>query len=124
MHMTSSLPSSIVQENLTMVLELVYSDDERRVAQSTSKQIWDILYKEIVALEILQIEGGEEDQTEGGDPTNDDDTDADSKDTDDAPFVEEDSVNETSPARRDTRNDEWDCQDEVVGDTSAVGTED
>ena len=33
------LPSSTVQENLTMVLELMYFDDERRVAQNTSKQI-------------------------------------------------------------------------------------
>ena len=50
-----------VQENLTMVLELVYSDDERRIAQSTSKQIWDILYKDTVAPDVMQIEGGEDD---------------------------------------------------------------
>ena len=49
----ADLPSSTVQENLTMILELVYSDNKRRVAQSTSKQIWDILYKETVAPDIL-----------------------------------------------------------------------
>ena len=46
-----------VQENLTMVLELVYSDDERRVAQRTSKQIWEILYKDTVAPDVMQTEG-------------------------------------------------------------------
>ena len=104
----ADLPSSIVQKNLTMVLELMYSINERRVSQSKSKQIWDILYKETIAPDILQTEGGEEDQTEGGNRTDDNDTDANSKDTDDAPSVEEDSMNETSPARRDTENDERD----------------
>ena len=51
----------IVQENLTMVLELVYSDEERRVAQRTSKQIWDILYKDTVAPNVMQTEAGEDD---------------------------------------------------------------
>ena len=32
-----------------MVLELVYSDEERRVAQRASKQIYNILYKDTVA---------------------------------------------------------------------------
>ena len=120
----SDLPTFTMQENLTMVLELVYSDDVRRVAQSMSKQIWDIVYKEKVALDILQTEGGEEDQTEGGDPIDNDDTDLDLEDTEDAPSVEEDSVNETSLAGRDTENDERECQDKVVGDTSAVGFKD
>ena len=44
-----------------MVLELMYSDNKRRVTQSMSKQIWDILYKETVVPDILQTEGGEED---------------------------------------------------------------
>ena len=69
-------------------------------------------------------EGGEEDQTKGGDPTDNNDTDADSEDTDDTPSVDEDSMNETSLAGRDTGNDERDCQDEVIGDTSAIGTKD
>ena len=120
----ANLPSSIVQENLTMVLELMYSDNERRVAQSISKQIWDILYKETVARDILQTKGGEKDQIEGGDTTNDDDTNSDTDSTDAAPSVEEDSMNETSRARRDTGNDEQDSQDKVVGDTSVVGTKD
>ena len=115
--------SSTVQENLTMVLELVYSDDERRVAQSTSKQIWDILYKETIALDILQTEGGEEDQLEGGDLVDDDNTNADLEDTEDVPSVEEDSLNKTSSIGRDTENDERERQDKVVGDTSAVSIE-
>ena len=44
-----------------MVLELVYSDNKRRVAQSTLKQIWDILYKDTVSPDIMQTEGGEDD---------------------------------------------------------------
>ena len=89
-----------------MVLELVYFDDDKTVAQSTSKQIWDILYKETVALDILQTEVGEEDQTEGGGLVDDNDTHADLEETEDAPFVEEDSMNETSLAGRDMGNDE------------------
>ena len=58
----------VVQENLTMVLELVYSDDERRVAQSTSKQIWDILYKDTVAADVMQTKGGEDDIPERENP--------------------------------------------------------
>ena len=44
-----------------MVLELVYFDEERRVAQRTSKQIWDMLYKDTVAHNVMQTEGGEDD---------------------------------------------------------------
>ena len=51
-----------------MVLELVYSDDERGVVQSMSKQIWDILYKDTVAPDIMQTEGCEDDLPEGGNP--------------------------------------------------------
>ena len=102
----SDLPSSNVQENLTMVLELVYSDDERRVAESMPEQIWDIVYKETVAQNILQTEGGEEDRTKGVDPPDDNDKDVDLEDTKDAPSVEEDSMNETFPARKDMENDE------------------
>ena len=58
-----------------MVLELVYSDNERRVAQSTSKQIWDILYKDSVAPDVMQTEGGEDDLPKGGNPLAEDDTD-------------------------------------------------
>ena len=76
-----------------------------------------------IAPDILQTEGGEEDRIEGGD-NNDDDTNLDSEDTEDAPSVEEDFVNETSSVERDTENDELGRQDEVVGDTSAVGSED
>ena len=81
-------------------------------------------YKETVAPNILQTKGGEEDRTKGKDCVDNDNTDSDSKDTKDAPSVEEDVVNETSPAGRDTKNDERERQDEVVGDTSAVGSKD
>ena len=67
----------------------------------------------------MQTKGGEEDRIEGGDPTDNDDMDLDSEDIEDAPSMEEDSVNETSLARRDTKNDEWERHDEVVEDTSA-----
>ena len=72
----------------------------------------------------MQTEGGEEDQPEGRDPADDDNTDADTDSRDAAPSMEGDSVNETSPVGRDTGNDERDSEDKVVGDTSAVGTED
>ena len=107
-----------------MVLELVYSEDERRVAQSTSKQIWDILYKDTVALNIMQTKGGEDDLPEVGNPGDDDDTDDTTDSFDSGQSEREDSVHETPPIGRDTGYDERDSQDEVVGDTSAVGTED
>ena len=120
----SDLPSSIVQENLTMVLELVYSDNERRVAKSTSKHIWDIIYKEIVAPNIMQTEGGDEDTTEGGNSIDDDETELEEEEEEDAPSLEEDFVNETSLARKNAENVEREWQDEVIGDTSAVGSKD
>ena len=89
------LLSCTVQENLTMVLELVYSDDERRVAQSTSKQIWNILYKDIVAPDIMQTEGGEDDLLEEGNPDDDDDTDDTMDSSDSARFEREDIVHKT-----------------------------
>ena len=72
----------------------------------------------------MQIEGGEEDRTEGEDPADNKDTDLDLEETKDAPSVEEDFVNETSPAGRDMENVEQKRQDEVIGDTSAVGSKD
>ena len=63
-----------VQENFTMVLELMYSNDERRVAHSTSKQIWDILYKDTVAPDVMQTEGGEDDIPERENPLDEDDS--------------------------------------------------
>ena len=86
-----------------MVLELVYSDDKRRVAQTTSKQIWDILYKDTVAPNIMQTEGGEDDLPEGGNLGDNDDTDDTTDLLDSAPFEREDSVHETPPVGRDTR---------------------
>ena len=106
-----------------MVVELVYSDNERRVAQSTSKQIWDILYKDTVALDIMQTEGGDDDLLVAGNP-GDDDMDDTTDSSDSGRSEREDIVHKTPLGGRDTRYDERDSQDEVVGDTSAVGTKD
>ena len=107
-----------------MVLELVYSDDERRVAQSTLKQIWDILYKDTVAPDVMQIEGGEDDIPEGGNPLNKDDSDDSMDSIDFSQFQGDDIVHETLLGGREMGYDKGGSQDEVVGDTSAVGTED
>ena len=107
-----------------MVLELVYFDDERRVAQRTSKQIWDILYKDTVALDVLQTEGGEDDIPESEIHLDKDDSHHSTDSTNSDQSNGEDSVHETPPGRRQTGYDEGGSQDEVVGDTSAVGTED
>ena len=107
-----------------MVLELVYFDDERRVAQRTSKHIWEILYKDTVAPDVMQTEGGEDDIPETENPLAEGDSlhSTDSSDNDDS--QEEDSVHETPPGGRETGYCEGGSQDKVVGDTSAVGTED
>ena len=113
-----------VQENLTMVLELVYSDDERRVAQSTSKQIWNILYKDTVAPNVMQTEGGEDDIPERENLLDEDDSHHSTHSTSSGQSQGDDSVHETPPGGREMGYDEGGFQDEVVGDTSAVGTED
>ena len=82
------------------------------------------MYKETIAPDIMQTEGGEEDQEEGRDPTDEEDLDDNMDSSKSAPFEGEVSVHETLPARRDKGNDERDSQDEVVGDTSAVGIKD
>lgn len=77
-----------------MVLELVYSDDERQLAQSTSMQIWNILYKETVADE-MQIEGNEVDQDnpeEGGGDDKSSESSGDSEETED-----NENANDTPP---------------------------
>ena len=61
---------------------------------------------------------------EGGNPNDDDDTDDTTNSSDSGRSEREDIVHETPLAGRDTGYDERDSQDEVVGDTSAVGTED
>ena len=72
----------------------------------------------------MLTEGGEEDQQERRNPVDDKDTDDNMESSDLALSEREDSVNKTLPAGRHTENDEQDSQDEVVGYTSAVGTED
>ena len=116
--------SCTVQENLTMVLELVYSNDERRVAQSMLKQIWDILYKDIVALDVMQTEGGEDDLPKEGNPLAEDDTNDSTDSSDSGRSQGDDIVHETLPGGQETGYDDRGSQNEVVGDTSAVGTED
>ena len=123
-NIVANLLSYAVQENLTMVLELVYSDDERRVAQSTSNQIWDILYKDTVAPNVMQTEGGEDDIPKGGNPLDEDDSDDNTDSTDSGQFQGDDIVHKTPPGGRETGYDEGGSQEKVVGDTSAVGTED
>ena len=107
-----------------MVLELMYSDDERRVAQSTSKQIWDILYKDIVAPDVMQTKGGEDDILERENPLDEDDSHHSTQSTSSGQSQGDDSVHETPLGGRETGYDEGGSQGEVVGDTSAVGTED
>ena len=105
-NIVADLLSCTVQENLTMVLELVYFDDERRVAQSTSKQIWDILYKDTVAPDIMQTEGGEDDLPKGGNPLAKDDTDDGTDSSDSGRSEGEDIVYETPLGGRETGYDE------------------
>ena len=107
-----------------MVLELVYSDDERRVAQSTSKQIWDILYKDTVVPDVMQTEGGEDDIPERENPLDEEDSHHSTHSTLSGQSHGDEIVHETPPGGRKTGYDEGGFQDEVVGDTSAVGTED
>ena len=107
-----------------MVLELVYSDDKRRVAQSTSKKIWDILYKDTVALDVMQTEGGEDDILERENPLDEEDSHHSTHSTSSGQSHGDDSVHETPLGGRETGYDEGGSQGEVVGDTSAVGTED
>ena len=84
-----------MHENLTMVLELVYSNEERRVAQRTSKQIWEILYKDIVAPDVMQTEGAEDDIPETENPLVEGDSHHSTNSTDTDESQEEDSVHET-----------------------------
>ena len=107
-----------------MVLELVYFDDEKRVAHSTSKQIWDILYKDTVASDVMQTEGGEDDIPERENPLDKDVSHHSTHSTSSGQSHGDDSVHETLPEGRGTGYDEGGSQGEVVGDTSAVGTED
>ena len=108
-----------------MVLELVYSHDVRRVAQSTSKQIWDILYKDTVAPDVMQTEGGEDESIpERENPLDKEDSHHSTHSTSSGQSHGDGSVHETPPGGQETGYDEGGFQDKVVGDTSAVGTED
>ena len=52
----------------------------------------------------MQTEGGEEETTEGRDPADDDETELEVEETEDAPSLEEDVVNKTSSAGKNTEN--------------------
>ena len=72
----------------------------------------------------MQTEGGEDDLPEGGTPLAEGDTDDSTNSCDSGQSEGEDIVHETPPGGRETGYDERGSQDEVVGDTNAVGTED
>ena len=80
------LLSSIVQKNLTMVLEVVYSTAKKKVAQSMSKQIWDILYKDIIALKVMQLKGDEEESMHNKEDSDDDDMESEGTNLEDLPL--------------------------------------
>ena len=87
-----------------MVLELVYFDNKRRVSQRTSKQIWDLLYKETIAPNVIIIEGGKEDTTQGGDHGHNDETELEEEEMEDPLSLEEDPINETSLGKKNMEN--------------------
>ena len=87
-------------------MELVYSDDERRVAQSTLKRIWDILYKDTVALDVMQTEGGDDDIPERENPLNVDDSDDSSDSSDSGQSQGDDIVHKTLLGGREMGYDE------------------
>ena len=89
-----------------MVLELVYSDDERRIAQSMLKQIWDILYKDTGTPDVMQTEGGEDDIPERENPLNMDDSDDNSDSSDSGQSQGDDIVHETPLGGREMGYDE------------------
>ena len=72
----------------------------------------------------MQTEGSEDDIPEGGNPLAEDDMDDSTNSSDSSRSKREDIVHETPPGGREMGYDERGSQDEVVGDTNAVGTED
>ena len=72
----------------------------------------------------MQTEGGEDDIPERENPLNKNDSDHNRDSTDSGQSQGDDIMHETPQGRLETGYDETDSQDEVVGDTSAVGTED
>jgi hypothetical protein len=74
------LSPACLQENEAMVLEVVFSDDDKEHAQKTSKQIWDILYKDTVDPDALVTnDGGDDgdDEAAGGEGDDEDGVGAD-----------------------------------------------
>ena len=72
----------------------------------------------------MQSEGGEDDIPERGNPLNEDDSDDNTDSTDSGQSQGDDIVHETPLGGRETGYDEGGSQDEVVGNTSAIGTKD
>ena len=71
-----------------------------------SKQIWDILYKDTIALDVMQTEGGEDDISEGGNPLDEDDSDDSTDSIDSGQSQGDDIVHETPPRGREMGYDE------------------
>ena len=72
----------------------------------------------------MQTEGGEDDIRERENPLDKEDSHHSTHSTSSGQSEGDGSVHETSPEGREMGYDERGFQDEVVGDTSAVGTED
>ena len=72
----------------------------------------------------MQTEAGEDDIPETENPLKDGNSQHSTDSTDSDESEQEDSVHETLPGGRETGYGEGGSQDEVVGDTSVVGTED
>ena len=53
------------------------------MAESRSKQIWNILYKDIVALEVLQLDGAKEDAIVGYNGLEEEETELEGANTED-----------------------------------------
>lgn len=93
-----------------MVLEVVFSDDDKEHAQKTSKQIWDILYKDTVDPDVLVVNDDEDD---------DDDDEAAGGEGNDEDGVAHDEDGRGQAPPDDSQSD---SQDEETGCTS-VGSE-
>ena len=86
-----------------MVLEVVFSEDEKEHAQKTSKQMWDILYKDSVDPEVLLLDGGE-----GGNDRDSEGTSGEGDD-EDVEADEEQSQGRTPPDVSESNSQETAC---------------
>ena len=90
-----------------MVLEVVFCDDDEKHAKKTSKQIWDILYKEAVDPdELVNDDAGDDgdDEAGGGEGDNEDGVPAD-----------EDAREQSPPGDSESNSDEEETACTSVG---------